>query len=69
MDVGVGRGHPVVAGTLVELERRKPMGGAESGCEVVGDDSDIGDAEGDCVTRSAGIGIASRSALEIGVFI
>ena len=42
MDVGVGLGRPVVAFALVELERRKPMGGGESGCEVVGVDSCTG---------------------------
>jgi hypothetical protein len=42
VDVGVG-----VAGALVELERRKPMGGGDSGYEVVGGDGGIGDALGD----------------------
>ena len=42
VDVRVGRGRPVVASALVELKRRKPMGGSESGCEVVGDDGGIG---------------------------
>jgi hypothetical protein len=40
-DVGVGRGCPVVAGSLVELERRKQMGDGDNGCEVVGDDGGI----------------------------
>ena len=43
MDVGVGRGRPLVAGALVELERRKAVGGGDSGCEVVGDNGGIGD--------------------------
>jgi hypothetical protein len=44
VDVGVGRGRPVVAFALVELERCKPMGGGDSGCEIVGGDGGIGDA-------------------------
>jgi hypothetical protein len=47
VDVGVGRGRPAVAGTLVELKRWKPMGGGESSFEVVGDDDGIGDTSGD----------------------
>jgi hypothetical protein len=42
--VGVGRGRPVVTGALVELERRKAMGGGDSGFKVVEDKGDIGDA-------------------------
>jgi hypothetical protein len=44
VDVGVGRFRPIVSGTLVKSWRRKPMGGGESSCEVVGDDSGVGDA-------------------------
>ena len=42
MEVRVGRGRAVVASALLELKRRKAMGGSESGCEVVGDDGGIG---------------------------
>jgi hypothetical protein len=44
VDVGVGRGRPFVAGTLVESGRRKPMGGSDGGSESVGDNGGIGDA-------------------------
>jgi hypothetical protein len=36
--------RPFVASTLLELERRKPMGGGDGGFEVVGDEDGIGDA-------------------------
>jgi hypothetical protein len=58
VDVGVGRRRPFVA--LVELERRKPVGGSDGGCEGAGDDGGIGE-----VARSAGIVSANRSALEM----
>ncbi len=56
------KGSPVVASALLDLEKGKPMGGGDSGCEMVGDDGGIGK-----VTRSARIGSANKSALEFGV--
>jgi hypothetical protein len=44
VDIGVGRGRPFAAGTLVESERWKPMGGSDCGYEGVGDGGGIGDA-------------------------
>jgi hypothetical protein len=44
VDVGVGTGRPVVAGTLAELERREAMGGGDSGCKAVGDKGGFGHA-------------------------
>jgi hypothetical protein len=41
VDVGLGQGCPIVAGALVELERKKAMGGGDI---VVGGKGGIDDA-------------------------
>jgi hypothetical protein len=47
VDCGVGWRRPVVAFALVELERRKAMGGGDGGSKVIGDKGGISDAYGD----------------------
>jgi hypothetical protein len=57
VNVGVGQGRPVVAGALVELKRRNSIKLFETRAALAMRR----------VTRSAGIGSANKSALELGV--
>ena len=47
MDGGVGGFRPIIASALMISEWREPMGGVNSGFEVVGDNGGISDAESD----------------------